>query len=60
MEENKIVIENPQSTVVAKYEADEQRETDYQSEAALEKAFIEFLDKDAEVERFHFIQKQNL
>lgn len=47
MEENKIVIENPQSTVVAKYEADEQRETDYQSEAALEKAFIELLQQQA-------------
>lgn len=47
MEENKIVIENPQSTVVAKYEADEQRETDYQSESALEKAFIELLQQQA-------------
>ena len=47
MEENKIVIENTQSTVVAKYEADEQRETDYQSEAALEKAFIELLQQQA-------------
>ena len=47
MEENKIVIENTQSTVVAKYEADEQRENDYQSEAALEKAFIELLQQQA-------------
>lgn len=47
MEENKLVVENPQSTVVARYEADEQRETEYQSEAALEKAFIELLQQQA-------------
>lgn len=47
MEENKIVVENPQSTVVARYEAEERRETEYQSEAALEKAFIEQLQQQA-------------
>ena len=47
MPENKIVVENPQSTVVARYEAEERRETEYQSEAALEKAFIEQLQQQA-------------
>lgn len=40
MSTNKIVIENPKSTVVANYQAEERTETQYQSEAALEKAFI--------------------
>ena len=40
MTENKIVIENPKSTVVASYQAEARTETQYQSEAALEKAFI--------------------
>ena len=43
MTENKIVIENPKSTVVANYQAEERAESQYQSEAALEKAFIKRL-----------------
>ena len=43
MTENKIVIENPKSTVVANYQAGARTETQYQSEAALEKAFIQRL-----------------
>ncbi|MDY4409326.1 MAG: type I restriction endonuclease subunit R [Prevotella sp.] len=43
MTENKIVIENPKSTVVANYQAEERTEMQYQSEAALEKAFIQRL-----------------
>ena len=43
MTENKIVIENPKSTVVANYQAESRTETQYQSEAALEKAFIQRL-----------------
>jgi type I restriction enzyme R subunit len=43
MTENKIVIENPKSTVVANYQAEERTETQYQSEGALEKAFIQRL-----------------
>lgn len=40
MPNHKIVIEAPKSTVVANYQAEERTETQYQSEAALEKAFI--------------------
>ena len=40
MPNHKIVIEAPKSTVVADYQAEERTETQYQSEAALEKAFI--------------------
>jgi len=43
MTENKIVIENPKSTVIANYQAEERTESQYQSEAALEKAFIQRL-----------------
>lgn len=43
MPTNKIVIENPKSTVVANYQAEARTETQYQSEAALEKAFIQQL-----------------
>lgn len=47
MTDNKIVIENPKSTVVANYQAEERTETQYQSEAALEKAFIQQLQDQA-------------
>lgn len=47
MLDNKIVIENPESTVVASYMAPERDETQYQSEAALEKAFIKQLENQA-------------
>lgn len=40
MPNHKIVIEASKSTVVANYQAEERTETQYQSEAALEKAFI--------------------
>lgn len=40
MPNHKIVIEAPKSTVVADYQAEERTETQYQREAALEKAFI--------------------
>jgi type I restriction enzyme R subunit len=43
MTENKIVIENPKTTVVASYQGEARTETQYQSEAALEKAFIQRL-----------------
>src|SRR5574344_1522114 len=38
-----LVAENPESTVVAEYISDYKRENKYQSEAELEKAFIELL-----------------
>ena len=47
MTDNKIVIENPKSTVVANYQAEERTETQYQSEAALEKTFIQRLQDQA-------------
>ena len=47
MLDNKIVIENHESTVIAKYEAEEQNETQYQSEAALERSFIQQLQNQA-------------
>lgn len=43
MPNHKIVIENPKSTVVATYQAEERTETQYQSEAELEKALIQRL-----------------
>ena len=43
MPTNKIVIENPKSTVVANYQAEARTETQYQGEAELEKAFIRLL-----------------
>lgn len=43
MPNHKIVIENPKSTVVANYQAEERTETQYQSEAELEKALIQRL-----------------
>ena len=48
MSEYNVVAENPESTVVAVYQAPSLvRESSYQSEAALEKAFIELLQKQA-------------
>jgi type I restriction enzyme R subunit len=47
MKEYKIVAENPESTVVAEYEAEYRKEKSYQSEAELEKAFILLLEKQA-------------
>ncbi len=47
MQENKIVIENIESTVVAKYESIKAQENEYQSEAELEKAFIKQLESQA-------------
>jgi hypothetical protein len=43
MTENKIVIENPKSTVIANYQAEERTETQYQGEPELEKVFIQRL-----------------
>jgi type I restriction enzyme R subunit len=40
MKQYDLVAENPESTVVAEYQAEYKRETSYQSEAALEQAFI--------------------
>ena len=42
-----LVAENPESTVVAKYDIEKKRETAYQSESELEKDFIEQLTKQA-------------
>ncbi len=47
MNEYSLVAENPESTVVARYEAQKHEESKYQSEAALEKAFIEQLQSQA-------------
>lgn len=47
MKENKIVIENTESTVVAKYDSIKAQENEYQSEAELEKAFIKQLENQA-------------
>ncbi|TKC01410.1 type I restriction endonuclease subunit R [Pedobacter cryotolerans] len=47
MKEYKLVAENPESTVVAEYEAEYRKQTSYQSEAELEKAFISLLEKQA-------------
>ncbi|MCK9436102.1 MAG: type I restriction endonuclease subunit R [Synergistaceae bacterium] len=43
----KLVVENPESTVVAEYTPPYRKETAYQSEAALEQAFIELLQAQA-------------
>lgn len=43
----KIVAENPESTIVAKYDSDKTKESKYQSEAELEKAFIKQLEAQA-------------
>lgn len=42
-----LVAENPESTVVAEYQSDYKREQHYQSEADLEKAFVEQLQTQA-------------
>lgn len=42
-----LVAENPESTVVAEYQPHYQRESSYQTEAELERAFIEMLEKQA-------------
>ena len=42
-----LVAENPQSTVVAEYTPDKKRASHYQSEAELERAFIEQLESQA-------------
>ena len=42
-----LVAENPQSTVVAEYQAEYRTATSYQSEAELERAFIEQLQSQA-------------
>lgn len=47
MTDQKIVIENPESTVIARYEATDRKNTQYQSEADLERAFIEQLQAQA-------------
>jgi type I restriction enzyme R subunit len=47
MEDYKIIAENPESTVVAEYVSPYKREAKYQSEAELEKSFIELLEKQA-------------
>lgn len=47
MNHYKVVAENPNSTVVAEYQAEYKRETSYQSEADLERAFVELLRKQA-------------
>jgi type I restriction enzyme R subunit len=43
MKEYNLVAENPESTVVAEYQAEYKREQHYQSEAELEKSFIALL-----------------
>ncbi|MCD0477462.1 type I restriction endonuclease subunit R [Chryseobacterium sp. LC2016-29] len=43
----KLISENTESTVVAEYQSEYKKETSYQSEAELEKAFIELLEKQA-------------
>ncbi len=47
MKEYKLISENTESTVVAEYQSEYKRENSYQSEDALEKAFIELLQKQA-------------
>lgn len=47
MNQYNIVAENPQSTIVAEYNAEKTKETHYQSEAELESAFIKQLQAQA-------------
>lgn len=47
MAQYNLVVENPESTVVADYQPTERKNTAYQSEAELEKAFIEQLTRQA-------------
>ena len=42
-----VVAENPESTVVAEYQSAKAKQTEYQSEADLEKAFIKQLQNQA-------------
>ena len=45
MEKYGLVAENPESTIVAKYDSEKAKETKYQSEAELEKAIIKHKEK---------------
>lgn len=47
MSDYKLIAENPESTVVAEYKVEYIKGQSYQSEAELEKAFIELLEKQA-------------
>lgn len=47
MKQISVVAENPESTVVAEYQAVKTKQTEYQSEADLEKAFIKQLQNQA-------------
>lgn len=47
MTQYKLISENTESTVVAEYQSEYKKETSYQSEAELEKAFIALLEKQA-------------
>lgn len=47
MNQFSVVAENPESTVVAQYESTKTKESTYQSEAELERAFIKQLEKQA-------------
>ena len=47
MEKYGLVAENPESTIVAKYDSEKAKETKYQSEAELENAFIKQLQAQA-------------
>src|SRR5690349_11589455 len=47
MDKYNIIAENPESTVVAEYQSPYKRETTYQTEDALEKAFIQQLELQA-------------
>jgi type I restriction enzyme R subunit len=55
MNYNKIIMEKPNSTVVAEYISDLQRQTSYQSEAELEKSFINLLQTQA----YEYLQIKN-
>ncbi|MCX6159090.1 MAG: type I restriction endonuclease subunit R [Ignavibacteriae bacterium] len=59
MDKYNVVAENPESTVVAEYQSPFHREINYQSEAELEKAFIEQLQTQA-YEYLAFTTEQEL
>ncbi|MDR3137917.1 MAG: type I restriction endonuclease subunit R [Tannerellaceae bacterium] len=59
MKQYDLVAENPESTVVAEYQVDYKRATAYQSEADLEKEFIEILKKQ-NYEYLHILSEQDL
>lgn len=59
MDKFTLVAENPESTVVAEYQPGFRREITYQSEAALEKAFIEQLQTQA-YEYLHIVSEEEL